>query len=375
MIRILIILVLLATGCSNAVGIVAPIALDSPLPQSSPEQAGLDTTYLSRVVDHFRADPAHRIHSMLVARGGHLVIEEYFNGFGRDNPHDLRSATKSITSLLTGIAIENGHLDGLDASMISQLDASYGSNAKSEGKHDILIRHLLTMSSGLDCDDGDPGTRGQEDRMYRSRDWVSYFLSLDRVHSPGEAVRYCTGGVVALGETIAHGSGRDVESYADQTLFEPMGIKNLRWDRFDQGRKVDTGGHLLLTPQAMVKMGMLILRNGTWNGKQLVPANWIVQSTQPQVDLNGESYGFLWWHTDLPFTTSDEGDLETRKVEVISARGNGGQVIFVVPEFDLVAVFTAGYYNSEETGIVYNLFRNAVLTSLPEMRKYIPGRQ
>ena len=349
---------ILIAGCSATRGIVAPVGTDDPIPSGDAEELGLDLSSLESVARHLGERGDHEVHSMLLVRDGRLVLERYFNGYGPDNPHDIRSATKSITSLLTGIAIERGAIPGVDTPLMELLGARYPHIGD---KNDILLDHLLTMSSGLDCDDGDRRTRGQEDRMYRSRDWVEYFLSLSRQHAPGEVTRYCTGGVVALGEGIAVATGYDFATFADQALFGPLGIRNYEWARFDGERKVDTGGHLLLTPRGMAKIGMLVLDDGRWEGRQLVSADWIRGSVQPRTRINDEPYGYLWWRNTLRY-----GD---ESVDVISARGNGGQVIFIVPQFDLVAVFTAGYYNSDETQLVYNIFRNAVLSSVPELRE------
>lgn len=364
MLRTLLLSAFLVSGCSSAVGIVEPLSQDDPLPTDTPETVGLDLSYLDSVSQHFSKEIDHKLHSMLVVRHGLLVFERYYNGFGRDNPHDLRSATKSITSLLTGIAIERGAVAGVEAPLMDYLARAY---PEVQDKDDIMLRHLLTMSSGLDCDDGDQRTRGQEDRMYRSKDWVEYFLSLSRPYAPGDTTRYCTGGVVALGEAIAQGAGQDFALFAEDALFSPLGIQNYRWARFDEGRKVDTGGHLLLTPQAMAKVGILVLNEGRWGTEQVVPAEWVKRSVQPQSRIHGEPYGYLWWRNILRY-----GGAAGKAVDVISARGNGGQVIFVVPEYDLVAVFTAGYYNSDDTQIIYNTFYNAVLTSVPELQPYIP---
>ncbi len=115
----------------------------------------------------------------------------------------------------------------------------------------------------------------------------------------------------------------------------------------------------------MAKIGILVLDQGRWDAQQVVPAEWVERSVQPVTWVKGEPYGYLWWRNTLRY--GDEA------VDVISARGNGGQVVFVVPEYDLVAVFTAGYYNSDDTQIIYNIFYNAVLTSLPEFREYVPN--
>lgn len=195
--------------------------------------------------------------------------------------------------------------------------------------------------------------------MYRSRDWVEYFTTLNRVHAPGDTVRYCTGGVVTLGEVMANRVDGDFAAFADRELFAPLGIRNYEWARFDGGTKVDTGGHLLLTPEAMAKIGMLVLEGGRWRGEQIVSAEWLRQSTEATVQLGGTGYGFLWWVDRVPF-----GDLQ---VDMIRASGNGGQTIFIVPAYDLVAVFTAGYYNSDETRVIYELFYGAVLSAVPEI--------
>lgn len=353
-------LAILLGGCSTGAKIAAPVSTDLSIPTGTPASVGIDSTYLRLMLAQIPADGEHKLHSALVVRNGTLVSETYFNGFTRDNPHDLRSATKSLTALLIGIAIEQGVLDGVDVPMMQSLQASY---PDTQDKSDITLRHLLTMSSGLDCHDQDRKTKGQEDRMYKSKDWVRYFLSLSTVYPPGDTTRYCTGGVVALGEVLAQATGKDMADFADQVLFDPLEIDNYAWARFDGDRKVDTGGHLLLTPQGMAKIGMLVSQGGRWNGQQVVPEEWIRLSTQPHTQVGGNPYGFLWWINQVNYGG--------KEVEVVTARGNGGQVIFIVPAFDLVTVFTAGYYNSEKAEIPYRLFYNFVLTAVDEMKPFL----
>ena len=355
--QIFFVLVCFVFGCSSSKEIHQPVVLDEPLKVGSAESAGLDLQLLNRISERLEEEKDHKVHSMLVARNGVLVFEKYFNGHTRDNPHDLRSATKSITSMLTGIAIDQGILGSVEDPLMDYLQYSYPEVAD---KGAIELQHLLKMQSGLDCHDSDRKTKGQEDRMYKSRDWVDYFLSLSAVYAPGDSTRYCTGGVVALGEAIAQAAEKDFAAFADEMLFAPLGIKNYRWSRFDGGQKVDTGGHLYLTPQGMVKIGMLVSQNGAWEGTQLVSSSWLKTSTEPLTSINNNPYGYLWWQNIIPF--------EAKPVEVLSARGNGGQVIFIVPEFDLVSVFTAGYYNSDETQVVYDIFFRGVLSALPELQ-------
>ena len=358
--KALILVVLLTTACSTTEEIVDPISEDSRLPTGTAESVDLIPYYLENALSQISAAEDHKLHSMLVVRNGVLVVEEYYNGYGRDNPHDIRSATKSITSLLTGIALERGFLTDVDSPLMNYLSAAYPGVSD---KDDITIHHLLSMQSGLDCDDSDLRTRGQEDRMYRSEDWVEYFLSLTKPYTPGEITRYCTGGVVALGEAIAQSSGMDAAYFSDRFLFSALGIENYRWARFKNDQKVDTGGHLLLTPQAMAKIGMLVYQNGMWNGQQIVSPQWLDISTRPHTEIGTVPYGYLWW--------SDIARFGEKEVQVLYASGNGGQTIFVVPEYDLVTVFTAGYYNSEKSRIVFELFGNAVLPSISELQDHL----
>lgn len=355
--QIFLLLLCFLFGCSSSKKIHEPVLLDEPLELGSADSVGVDLQLLNRISERLAEEKDHKVHSMLVARNGVLVFEEYFNGHSRDNPHDLRSATKSITSLLAGIAIDQGILGSVEDPMMDYLKYSY---PEVTDKGSIKLHHLLTMQSGLDCHDSDRKTKGQEDRMYKSRDWVDYFLSLSTTHQPGDSTRYCTGGVVALGEVIAQAAEKDFAAFADEMLFAPLGIRNYRWSRFDGGKKVDSGGHLYLTPQGMVKIGMLVSQNGAWEGTQLVSSSWLKTSTEPHTSINNNPYGYLWWQYIIPF--------EVKPVEVLSARGNGGQVIFVVPEYDLVSVFTAGYYNSDETQVVYDIFFRGVLSTLPELQ-------
>ena len=326
------------------------------MPVALPEEVGLDLSQLETISAELEKSDEHKIHSLLVMREGRLAFEAYYNGNSRESPHDIRSATKSITSLLTGIAVDQGLIGGVDDPVRQYLGEEYQSPTLG---HDMLLRHLLTMSNGMDCDDGDMSTRGQEDRMYRSKDWVEYFVTLERAHDPGSISRYCTGGVVALGEIVSTAAGKDFADFADDVLFEPLGIHNYRWSRFDDGRKVDTGGHLYLTSQGLAKIGQLVLQNGEWEGRQLVSAEWLEQSTRTYTQLDGNPYGFLWWLDKVRY-----GDEE---IQLVRASGNGGQAIVVVPEHDLVVVATGGYYNSDEVRVIYELLYNVILPSVPEI--------
>ncbi|TAG46837.1 MAG: class C beta-lactamase-related serine hydrolase [Betaproteobacteria bacterium] len=328
---------LMLAGCGgNEVIEQTPVVAESqPLATATATEVGLDAKLLEQAIAELPPAIDHGMHSMLVLRHGKLVLEQYWNGYDKDALQDIRSATKSITSLLTGVAIDKSLLLGVDEPIRDTLVSAYP-NAPALA-HAISIKHLLTMSNGLDCFDGDLSSPGHEDRMYLSRDWVAFFLALPLKDPPGSIGRYCTGGVVALGRIVAERGRRAIPTLADEWLFKPLGIDYVRWARFDDDRQTDTGGHLKVRPRDMAKLGQLVLQRGQWQGRQLVSAAWIEESTSLQARIDGNlPYGYLWWMIG----TTHRG----KPIRVIYANGNGGQQIYVIPELDVVAVFTGGNY-------------------------------
>jgi CubicO group peptidase (beta-lactamase class C family) len=325
------------------------------LARASPAEVGMDAALLQRAVAELPPDADHGLRSMLVMRQGKLVFEQYWNGRDAQVQQDLRSVTKSITSLLVGAAITRGLIQNVDEPVQRHLGALYPhSPALARG---LTVEQLLTMRSGQACNDRDPSSPGQEDTMYRQRDWVAYFMALPAA-APGAVVaQYCTGGVVALGRVLTQASGQSVQVFADQALFAPLGIKGARWATFDEGRQTDTGGHLMLRPRDLLKIGQLVLQQGRWQGQQLLPQAWIAQSTAQHTQLDGgNAYGYLWWR----FAVRHAGG----EAMVLTASGNGGQALFVVPELDLVAVFTGGNYNVAKAQRAFQIMRQQVLPAV-----------
>ncbi len=295
----------------------------------------------------------HKIHSFLLVQQGKLMIEEYYGNYDRTKKHDLRSATKSITALLVGKAIALGHIKSLDEPITAYIDKKSYPNLSMEGFYKIKIRHLLTMTSGLDCNDWDKKSPGQEDKMYKKRDWIKHLLSLDLIQSPGEHASYCTGGVVLLGEIVAKTSGMKFDQFAKKYLFDPLGIVDYQWQYFDKNTKTDAGGHLYLSPRDMAKIGLLVLNNGLWNNMEVIPAPWVKEALSTKTHLGTFDYGFLWRRFEMP--------IGLKKTTMHFASGNGGQYIFIFPEYDLICVFTGGNYNSEKSGTPFYLLRNNIL--------------
>jgi CubicO group peptidase (beta-lactamase class C family) len=347
------------SACSASDAVVRVTQPDTqPLATAAPADVGMDGALLEQAVKELPPPGEHGMRSMLVLRHGKLVKEVYWNGYDKDAQQDLRSATKSITALLVGIAIDKQIIKGVDEPVRTYLAAAYPQAPAL--RQDITLEHLLTMRSGLACDDRDPQSPGQEDRMYKERDWVQYFLELPVARAPGVEAHYCTGGAVALGRVVVEAGKQAFPAYADAVLFAPLGIAGARWQDFDQHRQTDTGGHLALRPRDMAKIGQLLLQRGMWNGQQLVSNTWMEQMTREHtlIDKANRSYGYLWWRMDAPY--------QGKNVQIFYAGGNGGQFIFVVPQLDLVVVFTGGNYNSSKAGRPHQWMKKYILPAVQQ---------
>ncbi len=308
---------------------------------ATPAEVDMDDAPLRAAVRRLDGERRHGIDSMLVVRRGRLVSERYWNGHDMATLHDLRSATKSVTSLLVGVAIDRGLLRDVHDPVSPYLADAYPQTAVVP---ELTLEHLLTMRGGLACDDRDRHSPGHEDRMYRARDWTRFFLELPRSGAPGERTVYCTGGVVTLGRVLTAASGRSIAAFAHEALFAPLGVLGYAWRSFDGGRQTDTGGHLRLRPRAMAKIGQLVLQRGVWDEGEVVSGRWIDASTAVQTRFTDDRrpYGYLWWRV--------QARVGARAVDLVYAEGNGGQYIFIAPALDLVVVFTGSNYDSPKAG-------------------------
>jgi len=285
-----------------------------------------------------------------------LIIEEYFNDHAWDQVHDIRSATKSIKSLLVGIALHKGFIDDINDPISKYLPTLVPEKNLDERKAQITIKHLLTMSAGWDCNDWDKKSKGQEDKVYKKKDWLQYTVDLPMVHDPGERSTYCSMGVALLTEIIHQSSGMPIDEFADAYLFQPLGITKAHWQHTADRPVISSGKRLSLTSRDLAKIGLLVLNQGRWKGEQIVSADWIETSTTPQTMITGIGYGYLWWNIAFQY--------QDRYIMSKSATGNGGQYIFIIPEFELIAVFTGGAYNSEEDKLPLAIVQDMILPSL-----------
>ena len=329
-----------------------PIELKDGWKTNNLKSTTFDTTRLYNFFNQI-IKAEHKLHSVLLIKNNQLVIEEYFNGYDVKKPHDLRSVNKSIKSILLGIAIDNGIIDDINDPISKYLHSHDPKKNPDERKSLITIKHLITMSAGWDCNDWDKKSKGQEDRVYRKEDWIQYTLDLPMINEPGTVSNYCSMGVVILAEIISQASGLTIDKFADKHLFNPLGIENFKWGHSSEKKVIPAGRRLHLIPRDLAKIGQLVLNEGNWNGRQIVSKNWIKEATTTKTAITGVEYGYLWWNIGF--------NVNGRTTISKTATGNGGQYIMVIPEMDIVAVFTGGAYNSQEDKLAFAVMKDVLL--------------
>ncbi len=295
----------------------------------------------------------NRVHSILLIKNEQLIIEEYFNGYSVEKVHDLRSVTKSILSILMGIAIDKGFIEDVDEPITKYLKSPVPNKNLDDRKEEITIKHLLLMSSGLDCNDWDKNSRGQEDKVYKQKDWLQYTLDLPMVNDPGSISNYCSMGTILTAEIISRASGITIDKFAENYLFQPLGITNVNWGHTSHKDVLPSGKRLNMTSRDMAKIGQLIINKGNWKGKQVVSEGWVGESTTPKTKIAGIDYGYFWWNISF--------NVNEKKFVSKTATGNGGQYIMIIPEIDMVAVFTGGAYNSQEDKLPIAIMKDIFL--------------
>jgi CubicO group peptidase (beta-lactamase class C family) len=340
----------------------APALLDDGWATATPSAAGLDAAIISDLIEAVGEDDLEFTHSILVARAGRLVVEEYFYGFDRRTRHDMRSASKSVTSTLVGLAIQEGRIEGSQAKVLPHLPQYRWYDNWDDRKAEIRIGHLLTMSSGLDARDRvseSIASEGAYQSQTEQPDWVKFALDAPMLWDPGAHVYYGGANPLILGGILAAVVGEPVEWFAHRTLFGPLGIDDYRFFLDPTGNPY-MGGGMYMRPRDMLKYGQLYLDGGTWNGRQILSPEWIDESWNTYgrlepIDRNGHEYGYLWWHH-----VYEVGDVSIASVE---ARGNGGQYIFVVPSLELVVVITSGNFRNGRLRQPEDIMRDWILPS------------
>lgn len=340
-----------------------PAVLNDGWKTASADSLGVDSRRLAGLTESLRAWPELAVHAVLIERAGRLIYEEYFDGFderwgtplGRvtmtpETLHDLRSVTKSVVSALVGIAISAKQLESL-AQPVVQWFPEYPDLNTAERRR-VTLGTVLGMTSGLQWNEEVPynDPRNDEIRMTRDPQPLRYALSREFAHVPGSEFNYNGGLTHVMAAVLERVTKTSLEDYSRAKLFEPLGITKVEWVGDLAGMPAAASG-LRLRARDVAKFGSLYLHAGQWNGKQVIPAEWIQLSTRrhfrfrPRTgpDATGQfGYAYFWWYNCYP----TEGGL----IEAHTAVGNGQQRIFVLPGLDMVVTILAGRYNDFTSG-------------------------
>jgi CubicO group peptidase (beta-lactamase class C family) len=321
----------------------------------SPEQEGLDRAIVCaigpRLKDLTEANP----HGVVVVRHGALVYEDYFSGEDQRWPqqhwrerlvqtprdartkHDMQSITKSVVALLFGIALDHGSVKNIDAPVLTLLPEY--ADLRTTEKERMTVRDFLMMTAGLQWPYKPYLSMARQ--VDAAPDPYRLILEQPLVAPPGKLWHYNNGSVEIVGAVLKKATGRPLDQFAKDVLFDPLGIDDWEWGRMANGDPGASWG-LRLRPRDLAKIGQLVLNSGTWQGQRIVSSAWIDDMTAPHVTRRQGSYGYLWWLS--------RRSINDRDFDVIIADGWGGQSLYVVPRLDLLIVVTAGVYDFDGQG-------------------------
>ena len=341
-------------GLMLTTGMACAVSAADDLPTATPESRGMDSSLLESAISAVENDQYGDINALLVMRGGDLVLEHYFSPeyFGPNYRYSVRSVTKTVTSILVGIALDQGLIDGVDTPVLEFLPAYTDLANPDPRKEAITLSHVLSMTAGLEWDElstgyGDPAN--DVNRMAASADWIRHVLDRPMVHDPGTVLEYSSGLSVLLSGVLETTTGGSAEDFAAEHLFGPIGIERWSW-ALTPGNRINTGWGLGLTRRDMARIGLLFQGGGRWNGHQVVSTQWISESTREHAGGDPDSfiyrdyaYGYQWWRLkdhdpvvrDLPVN------------DVYFAWGDGGQMILVSPQLELVVVSTGELHGAD----------------------------
>ncbi len=313
------------------------------IPVGNIAQTDLGVTTADTIVRGILDGTYNDVHSVLLFQHGRLVMEEYFYGYNAARTHQMRSATKSVVSALAGIAIDRGEFPGVNEPVLPHL--AYTSYANPDPrKAKITLGDLLSMSSGLDCDDHSSNSPGRETVIDEAPDWVKATMDLTMINNPGTKGFYCSGGVSVVGRVVENAVHMKLPEFAQANLFGPLGMKRTDWSwNYDLTNADKEFSQIHLRPRDMLKLGMLFANGGRWQGKQVISSAWVKTSLAEHSRVDDTGYGYFWWRPWLNVPTPSGN----QRVDMIAAQGNGGQKIYLLPQYDFIGVFTGGDYNSD----------------------------
>ena len=329
--------------------------------ESTPREQGVNSKRLDQMKKFIiEQNYDDELDSVLVIHNGYIILEMYpstiyptdIPKYNENMTHIVHSVTKSFTSALIGIAIQQGLIDSIKQRVVDFFPNRTIENLDSR-KQNMTLEHLLTMTTGFDWDEWSypyTDSRNILIQMINSGDAVQFMLNRPMESNPGEEWAYCTGASHLLSAIITQVSGDRALHFAREFLFGPLGITRVFWSTDSQG--INFGGsELRITPRAMAKFGFLYLNNGTWDGQQIVLPDWVINSTKPHFTTT--FYGYQWWLNP--------------SAGLYHANGVYGQEIFVVPNHNLVVVFTGNFKNQNpENQLLFNYILPAVIEGIDD---------
>ncbi|QIG47851.1 serine hydrolase [Nordella sp. HKS 07] len=343
-------------------------------PTGAPGDVGLDAARLCALGEMLDTSPDINVHAVLVVRHGKLVYETYRSGVDErwgwpagvvahtpQMKHDLRSVSKSVTSLLVGIALDRKLIGDVDQPVFAFFPDLAA--LRTPEKDRITLRNLLTMASGLAWNEDRPYDRPANDdsRMNYSTNPYRFTLEKPVSEKPGAKWNYSGGDTQLLAGVLQRRTGKFIGDFAKEALFEPLGIRDFEWVKMPGNGETAAASGLRLRPRDMAKIGELVLRRGLWNGRRVISQGWIDESTRTYMrnfdSFASIGYGYQWW--------TDYEEKGGRRSSWIYAVGLGGQRIYIHPEFDLVVVITAGFYAEDRQDFLpYDIFDKYVIAAI-----------
>jgi len=344
---------------------------DEGIAVASMAEVGIDSSIINKIDTAITNGTYPNIHSLLITRNNKLVYEKYWPGedqrwgdnpgliiHGKDSLHDIRSISKSIVSACVGIAIKQGKIKSVDQKVLGFFPeyAKLDTGIKSL----LTIKHLLTMTSGLVWDEGIPyaNPENSERRMDHSASHVEFVLSQPMEFAPGQVWKYNGGNTQVLAAIIEKTTGKKIEQFAKEYLFQPLGITNFKWEKNDGADMVAAASGLRMRSRDLLKFGLMYDRKGVWHGKEIIDPKWVEESFKPNLQQPwGGSYGYQFWLW--------QDTIKNKIVPFVYCDGKGDQKIIFDKTNDLLIVATAGNYEKRDIkNSVYELLKKYVYPSL-----------
>jgi len=335
-----------------------------PFTIASPESQNFDASRLNELDSKISSGIYSEIHSLLIIRNGSLVFEKYYKGYSREMPHNLFSVTKSVTSLLVGVALYEGKIKSLDDKIVDLLSEQNPILNLDDRKKAITIKNLLTMTSGIkwmEFNDSYSNPTSDLFGLSLAQDWIKFMIDKPMAADPGTTFNYNSGNTTLISGILKNALGKETALYGDEKLFEPLNIRNYQWEKGANGI-TNTGWGLIMRSIDMAIIGDLVLHQGLYKGIRLIPEEWINESTQKQISVDtGSDYAMGWWRL------GDSWSALLNNKDIYYASGFAGQYIIVIPHLNIIIVSTAGNFTTQNK--FFSAFRDFILPSIKDLNQ------